>query len=125
MESNTLAARLTQAMKRARISPPRLARECAVSQVAVHKWMTGATKRLRYDTCLRVANVLRVDPDWLNDGTPAKSTPDVIAYHHDVMVLIELKARMQEGMKAIDEILQRTPAPKVAQMTATKKKRSA
>ena len=112
-------------MHRAQISPSQLARACEVSPAAVSKWLNGETKRLQHSVALRVAGILRVDPDWLNSGATPVISDELLTYHHDVRLLVELKARMEADLRLIDELLKRTGTPAKPRPSNNTKKQSA
>jgi transcriptional regulator with XRE-family HTH domain len=74
---NTIKDRLAEAMTERDVSASDLASHCGVSTVAVHKWLTGKTKQLKYDTCIKAAYLLKVSPDWLNFGKGPKRLNDI------------------------------------------------
>jgi transcriptional regulator with XRE-family HTH domain len=128
MKNNTLADRLTLAMKLARVSPTQLARDCELSSVAVHKWLSGKTVALRHETCLKAAAILRVNAEWLNTGRGDRSSETAREYH-DVDVLLDLKTQLEGGLAVINSMLERQIARQQTAVTirapsARKKKRA-
>ena len=103
-ENNTLAERLADAMHRANVTAPLLARECGVSAVAVHKWLAGKTKVLRNDTCTRAAAALKVNRAWLSDGKGPR-TGVVATADFNRELLLTLRRQMEAGIAQIDAML--------------------
>jgi transcriptional regulator with XRE-family HTH domain len=64
--------RLVESMNAAGISGGELARRIGVAQPSVFDWTTGATKSLRTNNLVKVADALGVSPDWLATGKGAR-----------------------------------------------------
>jgi transcriptional regulator with XRE-family HTH domain len=106
MNNKLLAQRLTEAMSDARLSPNALARKVGVSQVAVHKWMTGTTKRLRHEVCLKAAAALYVNPDWLNDGIGPRAGQKMQDVD-DLQTIQDAIVGMEEGLRVLRLVMKR------------------
>jgi len=101
---DTLAARLTLAMKAARVSSTQLQRACKVSAVAVHKWLSGQTIELRHGTCSKAAAFLGVNPAWLNYGRGPRGGKQARAYH-ELDALLQLRGQLEAGLRLCDSIM--------------------
>jgi hypothetical protein len=67
---STLQSRLTEAMGERNAMD--LSHAIGISHVAVRKWLTGQTKAMKQETCLRAAKYLGVRSDWLGTGRGPK-----------------------------------------------------
>lgn len=74
---HTLADRITQSRARAGMDPSQLARRVGVKPAAVYQWESGATKSLKAETAIALADVLGVDIVWLVTGRAPKAEPAV------------------------------------------------
>lgn len=70
---STLAERLNEAMREAKVSPADLVRATGAKAPSVHKWVHGITKNLRGNNLVVVASMLNVSEAWLADGVGPKS----------------------------------------------------
>lgn len=71
----TLAARITKARTDAGLDPSELARRVGVKPAAVYQWESGATKSLKAETAIALADVLGVDIVRLVTGKASKAPP--------------------------------------------------
>lgn len=69
--------RLVESMSAAGISGGELARRIGVAQPSVFDWTTGATKSLRTNNLVKVADALGVSPDWLATGKGSRELSNV------------------------------------------------
>lgn len=68
----TLAERITVSRTNAGLDPSELARRVGVKPAAVYQWESGATKSLKAETAIALADVLGVDIVWLVTGRQRK-----------------------------------------------------
>lgn len=106
MKNSTLEERLKQGLKRARMKPSTLAREVGISQVAVHKALTGKTLTLRRETCERAAEVLDVSELWLAYGQGPMTRLAPAVPHFDPDQLREWKRKLEAGILAVEALIQ-------------------
>ena len=66
--SDTLAARLTRALKARKVSQAALARACGITPPSVSDLVRGQSLAMKADTLLRASTHLRVNPRWLSEG---------------------------------------------------------
>ena len=66
----TLATRLRDSMLNSGLSPAELSRRAKVSRATVSQWLSGQIKAMNQQSAQRVAEVLGVDPFWLNGLKP-------------------------------------------------------
>lgn len=64
-----LSDRIRAALEAAGLTQAELARRIGVSQPSVNDWLSGKTRRLKYETAVKAAAVLRVRPEWLAWGS--------------------------------------------------------
>jgi transcriptional regulator with XRE-family HTH domain len=69
----TLAQRLEEAMKDAKVSQAELARAVGRSRAAISMWLSGSTKSLQGLNLVKAARKLGVDEMWLAEGKGHKS----------------------------------------------------
>lgn len=65
---NTLASRIVDARKQLDISKAELARRVGVTRATVTMWESGQIESLRDDNLLQLAELLNLNPRWLNSG---------------------------------------------------------
>lgn len=70
----TWNTRLKQAREKAGMSKAELARRIQVSAPTMGDWESGEIVRIDAENLFRVAEELRVSPEWILFGTPAKGT---------------------------------------------------
>ena len=109
----SLADRVKQARKRARMTQAELARATGQSRAAISLWENGSTKHLTADSAIQAADALNVSIKWLVYGsgrmTSASLSPQAasIARAYDVMG----SAEQREVVGYIKYILSRSVTP--------------
>lgn len=73
---NTLADRIKEAMREARVDAKELAGACGVQPQAVYQWRSGATKSLEGMNLVKAAARLGVRGAWLGEGRGPKHVTD-------------------------------------------------
>lgn len=68
MTLNSFADRLAWALEARAVGKSELARAAGVAPSAVTQWLNGDTKTLKAESLLRVAQKLRITPEWLLHG---------------------------------------------------------
>jgi transcriptional regulator with XRE-family HTH domain len=69
---NTLSDRIIEARLAAGLDPAELARRVGVNAAAAYQWESGATKSLKAETAIALAETLGVDVVWLVTGRKAR-----------------------------------------------------
>ncbi len=69
---NTLASRIIEARAALDISKAELARRVGVTRATVTMWESGQIESLRDDNLLLLAELLGINPKWLNSGKGAR-----------------------------------------------------
>ncbi|HWY25763.1 MAG TPA: LexA family transcriptional regulator [Nevskia sp.] len=72
---NTLASRIVEARGELDISKAELARRIGVSRATVSMWESGQIESLKDDHLLQLAELLDLNPKWLNSGKGARRAP--------------------------------------------------
>lgn len=74
---STLAERIIEARTEAGLDPAELAHRVGVKPAAAYQWESGATKSLKAQTAIALAEVLGVNVQWLTTGRPPKAPSGV------------------------------------------------
>jgi len=81
MKTQTLAERIVSRRLELGLLPVDLAHAAGVSISAVMQWESGATKNLKLDNLIAIADALNVHPRWLASGQgPKEAEPRLSAY---------------------------------------------
>lgn len=98
----TLAHRLDQAMKSAKVSRADLLRVTGVSPNAASKWFKGTSENLKADHAFKIAKLCRVNAEWLatGRGKPAIDAGAVSEFEPKHVDLLRMYKRLPDEVRS-------------------------
>jgi transcriptional regulator with XRE-family HTH domain len=121
MGTTTLSQRLTSALKRAEISPVALAKKAGTSEATISNWLNDKVQvdHVKAVLVLRIANALKVRPEWLllDQGAMDGNVTEAAGASHPVKPET-LTISLQLVAEALDEKSLTLPPAKRAELTA-------